>query len=76
MCQAFYLGIPPDGMRKTADALLEGIKAGLEVAKAGNVADDVARALHGTLKRHGVEREGRWLWCGLEPSAGLVRARY
>ena len=46
-------------MCRIADALLEGIRAGLEVAKAGNVADDVARALHGTLKRHGVEREGR-----------------
>lgn len=61
MCRTVYLGKPPETMQRAADALLAGLEAGLDAARAGNPAGDVARALHGTLERLGVEREGR---CG------------
>ena len=61
MCRTIHLGPPPDDMRRAADALLAGLEDGLDAARAGNAAGDVARALHGALARHGVKREGR---CG------------
>ena len=41
--------------------MLEGIEAGIDAARPGNTAGDVARAFYAVLNRHGVEREGR---CG------------
>ncbi len=61
MCRTVYLGEPPADMRRAEAALLEGIEAGIDAARAGNTAGDVARAFYGVLSRHGIEREGR---CG------------
>jgi ectoine hydrolase len=42
-------------------ALLEGLEDGLEAARAGSLASDVAKALYAALNKAGIEREGR---CG------------
>ena len=61
MCRTVYLGTPPDDMLRAEEAALEGIEAGIAMARAGNTAGDVARAFYEVLLRRGIEREGR---CG------------
>jgi len=61
LSRTIYLGNPPQEMRNAEKALLDGLEAGLEAARAGNRACDVAGALYGALDRAGIEREGR---CG------------
>ncbi len=61
LCRTVYLGRPPKDMQAAEDAVLEGIADGLEAARAGNAAGDVARAFYAVLKKRGIEREGR---CG------------
>src|SRR5690606_32969524 len=51
----------PQDMLEAETALLEGLDAGLDAARAGNRACDVADALHGALHRAGIARDGR---CG------------
>ena len=58
-CRTIYLGKPPEFMRQAEQALAEGIAAGLEVARAGNTAGDIARALQTALKAIGIDREPR-----------------
>jgi ectoine hydrolase len=61
LSRTVFLGSPPAHMRNAEKALIEGLEAGLEIARAGNRASDVAGALYAALERHGVEKEGR---CG------------
>lgn len=61
LCRTIYLGEPPQTMVSAASALVEGLEAGLDVARAGNPISEVANALYGALERAGIEREGR---CG------------
>lgn len=61
LCRTVYLGTPPVHYRDAETALLEGIEAGLEAAKPGNRAADIANGLFGALKRHGIEKDSR---CG------------
>jgi ectoine hydrolase len=42
-------------------AIIDGLEAGLDAARPGNRAGDVADALYAALERAGIEREGR---CG------------
>lgn len=60
-CRTVYLGTPPDHMKQAEAALVEGIAAGIDAARAGNRAADVAHALGGALERAGIERSAR---CG------------
>jgi len=60
-CRTIYLGTPPDEMRRAEAALVEGLEAGLQAARAGNQARDIARALAVPLERAGIERGAR---CG------------
>jgi ectoine hydrolase len=60
-CRTVFLGEPPDDMRRAEAALVEGLEAGLEAARAGNLAGDVARALAAPFERAGIERGAR---CG------------
>ena len=60
-CRSVFLGRLPDDLKRAEAALVDGLEAGLDAARAGNVAGDVARAYHGALRRHGIERTGR---CG------------
>ena len=60
-CRTVYLGTPPDEMRRAEAALVEGLEAGLDAARAGNRARDIANALARPLERAGIERGAR---CG------------
>ena len=61
LCRSVYLGVPPPAMLEAERALIEGLEAGLEAARAGNRACDVANALYDTMERYGIHKEGR---CG------------
>ena len=61
LCRTVYLGSPPAEIRAAEEALVEGIGAGIDAARAGNTAGDVARAFYRVLERRGIRREGR---CG------------
>jgi ectoine hydrolase len=60
-CRTIWLGTPPDAVRHAEEALIEGLEAGLDAARAGNRACDIAEALGGALTRAGIERGAR---CG------------
>ena len=59
LCRTVFLGTPPQRLRDAEAAQLEGIAAGLEAARAGARAGDVADAFMAVLARRGIEREGR-----------------
>lgn len=61
LSRTVFLGEPPAEVRRAEEALLAGLEAGLDAARAGNRAGQVAEALNDTLRRAGIEREGR---CG------------
>jgi ectoine hydrolase len=61
LSRTIFLGTPPQSILDAEMVLLEGLDAGLEAARAGNRACDVANALFGVLERGGIEKEGR---CG------------
>jgi ectoine hydrolase len=61
LSRTIFLGTPPQSIVDAEVALLEGLEAGLDAARAGNRARDVANALFGVLERGGIEKEGR---CG------------
>ncbi|MGD2061342.1 MAG: ectoine hydrolase DoeA [Acidimicrobiia bacterium] len=61
LCRSVYLGTPPREMLEAEKALVEGLEAGLEAARPGNRASDIATALYSSLHKAGIEREGR---CG------------
>lgn len=60
-CRTLFLGEPPDFLRRAEAALVEGLEAGLDAARAGNRACDIANALAAPLERAGIERGAR---CG------------
>ena len=60
-CRTVFLGEPPEFLRRAEGALVEGLEAGLEAARAGNRACDIANALAAPLERAGIERGAR---CG------------
>lgn len=60
-CRTVFLGTPPDFLRRAEAALIEGLEAGLDKARAGNRACDIANALAAPLERAGIERGAR---CG------------
>ena len=59
LCRTIFLGTPPDNMRRTEKAQLEGIAAGLDAARSGNRTCDIANAFLQVLNKHGIERSGR-----------------
>jgi ectoine hydrolase len=61
LSRTIFLGTPPQSILDAEKSLLEGLEAGLDAARAGNRARDVANALFGVLERGGIEKEGR---CG------------
>ena len=60
-CRTVFLGKPPQDLLDAEKALVEGLENGLEAARAGNTAGDIARALYASLEKAGIERSGR---CG------------
>ncbi|MGE0653882.1 MAG: M24 family metallopeptidase, partial [Alphaproteobacteria bacterium] len=61
LSRTIFLGTPPQRFLDAEKALQEGIAAGLDAAKPGNVCDDIAGAFFGVLKRFGIEKTSR---CG------------
>jgi ectoine hydrolase len=61
IARTVFLGDPPDHFRRAEEALLAGMEAGIDAARAGNRAYDVANALGAELERAGIERAAR---CG------------
>ena len=60
-CRSVFLGTPPETLKRAEAALVEGLEAGLDAARAGNRACDIANALAAPLERAGIERGAR---CG------------
>lgn len=60
-CRTVFLGKPPQFLKDAESALVEGLEAGLEAAKPGNTASDIAQALAKPLVAAGIERGAR---CG------------
>lgn len=60
-CRTLFLGQVPDFLRRAEEALVEGLEAGLNAARPGNRACDIANALAAPLERAGIERGAR---CG------------
>ncbi len=61
LCRSVFLGKPPDHIKRGEEALLEGLEAGLDAARAGNRACDIANALGAAMDRAGIQRGAR---CG------------
>ena len=61
LCRSIFLGKPPRFMLDASQALTAGLNAGLDAARAGNRACDIANALNGELAKVGIDRGGR---CG------------
>ncbi|GGB46303.1 ectoine hydrolase DoeA [Roseibium aquae] len=59
LCRTVFLGTPPQHFLDAEKALADGLAAGLDAARAGNVAGDIARALAKELKAAGIERSAR-----------------
>jgi ectoine hydrolase len=59
LCRTVYLGKPPQHIVDAEAALVEGLEAGLDAARAGNTAADIAHALALPLERAGIERSAR-----------------
>ena len=60
-CRTVFLGKPPQYLLDAEQALVAGLEAGLEAARPGNRAGDVADALHAELAKAGIHRDAR---CG------------
>lgn len=54
-----FLGNPPDFMRRAEGALIEGLEAGLDAARPGNRACDIANALGAAMDKAGIQRGAR-----------------
>ena len=61
LCRTVYLGTPPQKFLDAEQAALEGIAAGLDLAKPGNRCEDIAQAYLSVLKKYGIHKDSR---CG------------
>lgn len=59
LSRTVFLGKPPQHFLDAEKAVLEGLEAGLEQARAGKLCEDIANAFFAVLKRHGVEKNNR-----------------
>ncbi len=61
LSRSVFLGTPPDHIKRGEAALIEGLEAGLNVARAGNRTCDIANALGDVMEAAGIDRGAR---CG------------
>jgi ectoine hydrolase len=61
LCRTVHFGPPPDYMIRASEALTAGLEAGIDAARPGTRACDIANALHAELRKAGIERDAR---CG------------
>ena len=59
LSRTVFLGKPTQTFIDAEKAVLEGMEAGLEVAKAGNLCEDIANAFYGVLKTYGIIKDNR-----------------
>ena len=59
LSRTVFLGKPTKTFINAEKAVLEGMDAGLEVARAGNTCEDIAIAFFKVLKKHGIEKDNR-----------------
>ncbi|MGO4914935.1 ectoine hydrolase DoeA [Pseudogemmobacter sp. W21_MBD1_M6] len=59
--RTLFFGQPPQTYRDAESAVLEAVEAGLEQAKPGNLAEDIANAFNAALNANGFEKDSR---CG------------
>jgi len=59
LSRTVFLGKPTQTFLDAEKAVLEGMDAGLEKARAGNTCEDVANAFFAVLRRHGIEKDNR-----------------
>lgn len=59
LSRTVFLGKPTRTFIEAEQAILEGMEAGLEVAKAGNLCEDVANAFFTVLKKYGITKDNR-----------------
>jgi ectoine hydrolase len=59
MARTVYLGKPPQKIADTASVVLDGIAAGLDVARPGATCEDVEGAWRRTIAKHGIVKESR-----------------
>jgi ectoine hydrolase len=59
LSRSVYLGKPPREIVDAEKAVLEGMDAGLAVARAGNTCEDIARAFFAVLEKYGIRKDNR-----------------
>jgi ectoine hydrolase len=59
LSRTVFLGRPTRTFLDAEEAVLEGMNAGLEAARAGNRTEDIAGAFFRVLKKHGIEKDNR-----------------
>ncbi len=59
LSRTVFLGQPTQTFLDAEKAILEGMEAGLEKARAGNVCEDIANAFFSVLKRYGIVKDNR-----------------
>jgi ectoine hydrolase len=59
LSRTVFLGKPTQTFLDAEKAVLEGMDAGLEKARAGFLTEDIANAFFGVLRKHGIEKDNR-----------------
>lgn len=59
LTRTFHIGKPPQEIRDLAKIIVEGVDAGLEMARPGNTAEQVEAAWQAVLRRHGMRKDSR-----------------
>lgn len=59
LSRTVFLGKPTQAFLDAEKATLEGMEAGLSVARPGNVCEDIANAFFAVLKRYGIVKDNR-----------------
>jgi len=59
LSRSVYLGKPPEKVLEAEKAVVEGLEAGLEMARPGNRCEQIAEAFFGVLGKYGIEKGDR-----------------
>jgi len=59
LSRTIFLGNPSQTFLDAEKAVLEGMDAGLKVARTGNTCEDIANAFFAVLRKHGIEKDSR-----------------
>ncbi|HTU31788.1 MAG TPA: M24 family metallopeptidase [Solirubrobacteraceae bacterium] len=59
MARTVFLGTPPAKLRRTSEAVMEGLEAALDTVKPGVRCEEVEAAWRRTIARHGLEKPSR-----------------